>query len=93
MIAIGVLKVLREEGIQVPRDCSVVGFDDIPIAAYTYPSLTTLKQPKYQLGYEAAQMMYKVLQLKSETSSTQGMTLKLNGELVIRESTAPPSNK
>jgi DNA-binding LacI/PurR family transcriptional regulator len=93
MMAIGVVKTLREEGIQVPRDCSVVGFDDIPIAAYTYPTLTTLKQPKYQLGYEAAQMMSKVLQPQSEISSAQDETLMLRGELVIRETTAPPFNK
>ena len=93
MMAIGVLKTLREAGMQVPRDCSVVGFDDIPIAAYTYPSLTTLKQPKYQLGFEAAQMMYKVLQPQSEINSAKGQTIMLRGELVIRETTAPPSNK
>ncbi|NOQ39809.1 MAG: substrate-binding domain-containing protein [Anaerolineales bacterium] len=93
MMAIGVVKALREAGLQVPGDCSVVGFDDISIAAYTYPSLTTLKQPKYQLGYEAAQMMYKVLQSQSEISSAQGQTLMLRGELVIRETTASPSKK
>jgi len=93
MMAIGVLKILREAGIQVPRDCSVVGFDDIPIAAYTYPSLTTLKQPKYQLGYEAAQMMYKVLQSQSDISSVDGQKLMLRGELIVRETTAPPINK
>lgn len=45
-----------EEGIQVPRECSVGGFDDIPFAAYIYPPLTTFGQPKYQLGYKATQM-------------------------------------
>jgi len=93
MMAIGVIKTLREAGLQIPRDCSVVGFDDIPIAAYTYPSLTTLKQPKYQLGYEAAKMMYEVLQSQSEINSAQEQTLMLRGELVVRETTAPPSNK
>ena len=92
MMAIGVLKALRETGMHVPRDCSVVGFDDIPIAAYTYPSLTTLEQPKYQLGYEAAKMMYKVLHAQSEISSAQGQTLMLHGELIVRETTAPPIN-
>jgi len=93
MMAIGVLKVLRQAGLQVPRDCSVVGFDDIPIAAYTYPSLTTLEQPKYQLGYEAAQMMYKVLKAQSEINPDQGQKLMLRGQLIVRETTAPPINK
>lgn len=93
MMAIGVVKALREAGIQVPGDCSVVGFDDIPFAAYTYPALTTFEQPKYQLGCEAAQMMYTFLQSQSEISSAQGKTLMLRGELIVRESTAPSSNK
>jgi len=92
MMAIGVVKALREAGIQVPRDCSVVGFDDIPFAAYTYPSLTTFEQPKYQLGFEAAQMMYNLLQPQSEINSAQEQTLKLRGELIVRETTAPPFN-
>jgi len=90
MVAIGVIKALREAGMQVPEDCSVVGFDNIPIAAYSYPSLTTLGQPKYQLGYEAAQMMYKILQPESEISSAKGQTLMLRGEIIVRETTAPP---
>ena len=93
MMAIGAVKALREAGLQVPNDCSVVGFDNIPIAAYQYPPLTTFEQPKYQLGFKAAQMMYTFLQLQSAISSAQGKTLMLRGELIVRESTAPPSNK
>jgi len=90
MLAIGAVKALREASLQIPRDCSVVGFDDIPFAAYTYPPLTTFKQPKYQLGFEAAQMMYKVLQTDTDTDSIQGQTMMLRGELIVRETTAPP---
>jgi len=91
MMAIGVIKALREEGIQAPSDCSVVGFDDIPIVAYTFPSLTTFRQPKYQLGFEAAKMMSRLLQSQSEINSTQGQMLLLRGELMVRDTTAPPS--
>ncbi|MCJ7625827.1 MAG: LacI family transcriptional regulator [Anaerolineaceae bacterium] len=93
LIAIGALKALRETGIQVPGDCSVVGFDDIPFAAYACPSLTTFKQPKYQLGYEAAQMMNAFLQSQSKIISVQGRKVMLRGKLIVRETTASPSNK
>jgi DNA-binding LacI/PurR family transcriptional regulator len=92
MMAIGVVKALREAGKHVPNDCSVVGFDDIPFAAYTYPALTTFKQPKYQLGYEAAQMMYTFLQSQPKANSTQGKKLMLRGKLIVRGTTAPPPN-
>ena len=88
MLAIGAIKALREAGLQVPKDCSVVGFDGIPFAAYTCPPLTTFEQPKYQLGFEAAQMMFKLLQ--SNTDEMPGKTLMLRGGLIIRETTAPP---
>ncbi len=89
MMAIGVAKAVREAGFSVPEKCSVVGFDDIPFAPYAYPPLTTFEQPKYQLGYEAAQMMYKLLQSPPEPGSTQAQRLMLRGRLVVRESAAP----
>jgi len=88
MLAIGAIKALREAGLQVPKDCSVVGFDGIPFAAYTYPPLTTFEQPKYQLGFEAAQMMFTLLQPNAD--EMPGKTLMLRGGLIIRETTAPP---
>lgn len=89
MMALGVIKALREVGVHVPRDCSVVGFDDIPFAAYTYPPLTTFQQPKYQLGYEAARMMYALLQSQPDFSAAQDQTLIFRGKLIPRETTAP----
>ena len=91
MMAIGVIKALREEGVRVPADCSVVGFDDISFAAYTNPPLTTFQQPKYQLGYEAAKMMYRLL--LPDINSCEGQTLMLRGKLIIRETTSPLSNR
>jgi DNA-binding LacI/PurR family transcriptional regulator len=89
MMAIGVIKTLRETGWSVPRECSVVGFDDIPFAAYTNPPLTTFEQPKYQLGYQAAKMMDALLQSPGEMNSTPGQTMMLQGRLVVRGTTAP----
>jgi DNA-binding LacI/PurR family transcriptional regulator len=88
IMAIGLLKALQNAGLHVPGDCSVIGFDDISFAAYASPPLTTFEQPKYQLGHEAAQMMFDLLQLPEETISAREDTLMLRGELIVRESTA-----
>ena len=93
MMAIGAVKALRESGVEVPNDCSVVGFDNIPIAAYQFPPLTTFEQPKYQLGYEAAQMMFTLLKSDSDINSAKKQTLRLLGKLMVRDTTAPPPNK
>lgn len=57
MVAIGVLMACRERGIPVPQKLSVIGFDDINVASYVTPPLTTIQQPKVQLGRLAAQML------------------------------------
>jgi LacI family transcriptional regulator len=90
MMAIGVLKAFREAGIRVPEEISVVGFDDIPFAAYAVPALTTFEQPKYQLGYEAAKMMYRLLHAGPDDAPAPPQAKMLRGMLIIRESTAKP---
>ena len=89
LMAIGVMRKYRESNLSIPRDCSVVGFDNIAISAYMVPPLTTFEQPKYQLGYAAARMMMSLLnheRLENQTTKTEV----LRGTLIIRESTAPP---
>ncbi len=83
MTAIGVLNALQKQGYQVPRDCSVMGFDGLEIAAYYHPSLTTIRQPIYQLGHQAVEMLLKLIQGNDEISSVI-----LEPELIIRDSTA-----
>jgi LacI family transcriptional regulator len=61
MMAIGALCAIHEAGLQVPADISVIGFDDIPLAAYTIPRLTTIAQPAEQLGHVAAQRLIRRL--------------------------------
>jgi DNA-binding LacI/PurR family transcriptional regulator len=90
MMAIGVLKVLRAEGVHVPGHCSVVGFDNIPFAAYTEPALTTFEQPKYQLGYEAARMMQQLLLAGEGDHPAESQTVMLRGKLIVRETTTLP---
>ncbi len=84
MTAVGVLTALGEAGLQVPRNCSVVGFDDLEISAYFSPPLTTVRQPCYQMGQAAIRML---LQLIRGESDVQGEILPT--ELVVRQSTGP----
>jgi len=87
MMAIGALKALREAGVSVPEGCSVAGFDDIPLSAYVDPSLTTFQQPKFDLGYQAAQMMARLLQDPPGSALSDTDVVTLRGRLVVRSST------
>jgi LacI family transcriptional regulator len=80
MVAAGVLKALREAGIGVPDDMSVVGFDDIPLASDLTPALTTVHVPHEELGREAVR-----LGLRREAEQVV-----LGTHIVVRETVAPP---
>jgi len=81
-MAIGVLHAFAEAGLQVPRDISVVGFDDIPEAGYLNPALTTVRQDFYAVGQRAIDLVTATLD-----GSTTDVSL-LPPELIIRDSTA-----
>jgi len=83
LLATGAIKAIRQHGLRVPEDIAVVGFDDISLASMTNPSLTTIAQPKYDLGYTAMQTLLKQIQ----GAITQPQVIYLEYELVIREST------
>ncbi len=85
LTAIGALRAIRARGLRVPADISVAGFDDLFISADTYPPLTTVRQPKVHMGTLAAETLLKLLAGEPCTQD-----LRVPGELVIRESTAPP---
>ncbi len=82
VMAIGALAALRQRGIAVPEQVSLVGFDDIPIAGDVTPALTTVRVPMSQLGAEAL-----ALALSAEETLR---TVYLPTEVIIRQSTAPP---
>jgi DNA-binding LacI/PurR family transcriptional regulator len=83
-IALGVMDALKSEGIRIPRDVSIVGFDDQLIASEFRPRLTTVRQPAEQIGRAAVQHLLGAI----NGSSNSNVTIKLEAELVIRESTA-----
>jgi DNA-binding LacI/PurR family transcriptional regulator len=82
-MAIGVLHAFAEAGLSVPRDISVVGFDDIPEAAYLNPALTTIRQDFQAIGQRAIDLV--AATLDGATANTPLLT----PELIIRDSTAP----
>jgi DNA-binding LacI/PurR family transcriptional regulator len=85
MSAIGALRRIRVHGLRVPDNISLVGFDDLFIASYTDPPLTTVRQPKQPMGRMAMEIMLKLL-----SEGHHETIIRMQGELVVRESTAPP---
>jgi LacI family transcriptional regulator len=83
--AVGVLAALTDAGAAVPGDISVIGFDDIPLASFLRPALTTVAIPSSQLGREAALLLEREQAVPTHTSQ------KLATQLVIRDSCAPLS--
>jgi LacI family transcriptional regulator len=57
LMAVGAISGVRERGWHVPEDWAIVGFDDVALASFTNPPLTTIAQPKYEMGVLAAQML------------------------------------
>ncbi|HET8824148.1 MAG TPA: LacI family DNA-binding transcriptional regulator [Terriglobales bacterium] len=82
--AIGAIRAIREAGMRVPEDISVVGFDDIQAATFHSPSLTTVRQPLHQMGEIAAKVLLDRLDGKEDWPKQ----VAVKPELVVRESTA-----
>jgi LacI family transcriptional regulator len=92
LTALGAIRALSKAGTRVPEQCSVIGFDDVPLSALSAPSLTTIRQPLEAMGNAAVQMVMDGinagLEKRDWTSSRQRMT----PELVIRDSTRAVSH-
>jgi DNA-binding LacI/PurR family transcriptional regulator len=85
-IAIGFIKALKNNGVNVPKDVSVVGFDDLDYVKHLEPSLTTIRQNKQLLGEEAADKLLNLM-FQNEMNTT-GYT-KVPVKLIKRDSTKP----
>lgn len=81
-VALGALQALRRHGVRVPADLAVVGFDDIPMAEYIDPPLTTVRLPAYGLGLAAADLLTRLIAGEADASQS----LVLDTELIVRES-------
>ena len=88
-LALGILRAMSERGRSVPGDVSVIGFDDVPEAAYFIPPLTTIR-PDFQAVAEATLAML-LEQIETGTSASARRTIA--SELVVRDSVAPPAGR
>jgi DNA-binding LacI/PurR family transcriptional regulator len=85
MTAIGLMRAAREVSVSIPRDLAVVGFDDIPLASYVEPTLTTVAQPKVEMGKRATQMVLDLLARREQGNGGVSNAV-VQGELRVRES-------
>ena len=88
VVALGVLKAAASRGVRVPDQLSVAGFDDIPVAAYAIPSLTTARQPIEEMARLA---VARVLDGAGQRAGADGRLRLVQPTLITRESCAPPS--
>ena len=86
--ALGTLDAAREAGLSVPHDLSIVGYDDITLARWVSPPLTTVHQPLRRMGEEAARL---AIRLSGEPIRGATPRMDLATNLIVRESTAPPA--
>lgn len=85
-MAVGVLKIANTLGIRVPKDLSIAGFDNIPLATQVWPPLTTIKQPVAEMGERAAEILIRRIEDRGPPSDIEHVTIK--SEVVLRQSTA-----
>jgi LacI family transcriptional regulator len=87
--AFGVYEAARQRGLRVPEDLSLVGFDELPVARWVSPPLTTVRQPLAEMGRAAAQMLGELI----EGLPLRSTRVELATELIVRESTTAPAAK
>jgi LacI family transcriptional regulator len=85
-MAVGALKMLNQLGVKVPQDLSLIGFDDAEESAIVSPALTTFRQPVFEIGLKAAELLLQQI----ETGTPTPHNLLLPAELVVRQTVAPP---
>lgn len=85
-MAFGAIHALREAGLSCPGDVSVAGFDDLRLAKYAQPALTTIRQPMHEIGVKTVEVLLDII----ENGATERVNLTLGHELVVRASTAAP---
>jgi LacI family transcriptional regulator len=86
VMAMGVMDAVRNRGLRIPEDVSVVGFDDIPQASLVRPAITTINQPLEKMGRVATQMLLDLLQHPEKEVAR----IELPTQLVVRDSCSSP---
>jgi DNA-binding LacI/PurR family transcriptional regulator len=91
LTALGVVRGLAVAGLRVPRDCSVLGFDDVRMAAVSTPGITTIHQPLKEMGLRAAEWMLQAVSSPEQKGGHAPKFFKAQPELVVRMSSASPA--
>jgi LacI family transcriptional regulator len=86
-VALGALKAAKQAGVEVPGELAIVGFDDLPLATFVAPALTTVRVPAHEIGRVAARALIDAMSGSSTPSEPARV---LRTELIVRESSAPP---
>jgi len=86
-MAIGAARAIKETRLKIPRDISIIGFDDIRFSGYCDPPLTTIHQPQAAIGEMAMQLMIEILQDEADLSGDAAKTIVLPHSLIVRAST------
>ena len=82
LMAVGAIKAINEYGLKIPEEIAVIGFDDILLAEYSFPSLTTIRQHKFDLGYKGSKELIRMIEHPDYIPKRK----KVDVELVIRKS-------
>jgi len=82
-VAIGAIKAIKEASFRIPEDVSIAGYDDVDVAAYLASPLTTVKNPCYQIGQTATELLIDIIEGRAEQ---KGHAIALEPELVVRTS-------
>lgn len=88
-MAIGALSALRSVGLQCPQDISILGFDDIAMARYIEPPLTTIRQPMRQIGRQTVKLLVAII----DGTATASVNITLPHRLIVRQSVGPVATK
>ncbi|MCL5985692.1 MAG: LacI family transcriptional regulator [Actinobacteria bacterium] len=87
-VSIAAIKAFKENGYKIPDDVSIIGFDGLNISAFTDPPLTTITQPRYEMGKKAMEVLLKLIEGKEPS----GKDILLHASLTVRNTTAPVKN-
>jgi LacI family transcriptional regulator len=87
LTALGALRALMQAGVRVPEDCSVIGFDGVPPAAFSTPAITTICQPMEEMGTMGTEWVLRSIEKDEESSSATPVLKLLPPSIVVRDST------